>query len=410
MGEFAIRDLEKVVVLARNLDGTYSEPTPGGGTGSDVNVTNAIVPVTLKDAGGDIASITAAGYLEVRIAETAAGGGGLTDAELRAAAVPVSLSGSVAVTGPLTDTQLRATAVPVSGPLTDAQLRAAAVPISDGGGSITVDGTVNVGNFPATQPVSGTFWQAVQPVNDNGGSLTVDGTFWQAIQPVTGPLTDAQLRAGAIETTTFGNFAPDLDTGAGSSPTLSSGIAVAASGGPAVVPGDTTNGLDVDVTRVQGSVAVTGTFWQTTQPVSGPLTDTQLRASAVPVSGPLTDAQLRATAVPVSGTFWQATQPVSIAATVATREATNATSAVTQVASSATNVTLKASNANRRGLSVHNDSTAILYLKLGATASTTSYTVKMAADSHYEVPFGYTGIVDGIWASANGNAYVTEIT
>jgi hypothetical protein len=48
-----------------------------------------------------------------------------------------------------------------------------------------------------------------------------------------------------------------------------------------------------------------------TQPVSGPLTDAQLRNTAVPVSGPLTDAQLRNTAVPVSGTFWQATQPVS---------------------------------------------------------------------------------------------------
>jgi hypothetical protein len=34
--------------------------------------------------------------------------------------------------------------------------------------------------------------------------------------------------------------------------------------------------------------------------VQGPLTDTQLRASAVPVSGPLTDAQLRASAVPMS--------------------------------------------------------------------------------------------------------------
>jgi hypothetical protein len=37
-------------------------------------------------------------------------------------------------------------------------------------------------------------------------------------------------------------------------------------------------------------------------PVTGPLTDGQLRATAVPVSGPLTDVQLRATAVPVSGT------------------------------------------------------------------------------------------------------------
>lgn len=34
---------------------------------------------------------------------------------------------------------------------------------------------------------------------------------------------------------------------------------------------------------------------------SGPLTDTELRATAVPVSGPLTDAEIRATALPVSG-------------------------------------------------------------------------------------------------------------
>jgi hypothetical protein len=59
-------------------------------------------------------------------------------------------------------------------------------------------------------------------------------------------------------------------------------------------------------------------------PVNGPLTDAEIRATAVPVSGtvtantglsqPLTDSQLRATAVPVSGTFFQATQPVSAAA------------------------------------------------------------------------------------------------
>jgi hypothetical protein len=35
-------------------------------------------------------------------------------------------------------------------------------------------------------------------------------------------------------------------------------------------------------------------------------------SGSVAVTGPLTDAQLRATAVPVSGTFFQATQPVSI--------------------------------------------------------------------------------------------------
>lgn len=52
------------------------------------------------------------------------------------------------------------------------------------------------------------------------------------------------------------------------------------------------------------NATVTGTFWQATQPVSGPLTDTELRATAVAV-----DAS--GATVPVSGTFWQATQPVS---------------------------------------------------------------------------------------------------
>jgi hypothetical protein len=84
---------------------------------------------------------------------------------------------------------------------------------------------------------------------------------------------------------------------------------------------------------------------------------------------------------------------------------------VTQVTSSATSVTLKASNASRKGLSVFNDSTAVLYLKFGATASATSFTVKIGAGEYWESPAApvYTGVVDGIWASANGFAYVTEI-
>ena len=62
------------------------------------------------------------------------------------------------------------------------------------------------------------------------------------------------------------------------------------------------------------STPVTGTFWQTTQPVSGTFWQTTQPvsiAATVAVSGPLTDTQLRASPVPVSGTFYQATQPVS---------------------------------------------------------------------------------------------------
>ena len=81
--------------------------------------------------------------LDVAVSGTVATGG-LTDAELRATAVPVSgpltdtqlRATAVPVSGPLTDTQLRATAVPVSGPLTDTQLRASALPVS---GTVTAN-------------------------------------------------------------------------------------------------------------------------------------------------------------------------------------------------------------------------------------------------------------------------------
>lgn len=92
---------------------------------------------------------------------------------------------------------------------------------------------------------------------------------------------------------------------------------------------------------------------------------------------------------------------------------TTATATLSNVASSATTVTVLASNANRKGMMVFNDSTSVLYLKFGATASTTSYTVQIASNGYYEMPaspYMYTGICDGIWSSANGNARVTEIS
>lgn len=63
---------------------------------------------------------------------------------------------------------------------------------------------------------------------------------------------------------------------------------------------------------VAGSVAVTGTFWQATQPISGNVGVT----GSVAVTGPLTDSQLRATPIPVDVTF-PVEQAVSIADPVA---------------------------------------------------------------------------------------------
>ena len=72
-----------------------------------------------------------------------------------------------------------------------------------------------------------------------------------------------------------------------------------------LIAGDATYGLDVDVSRVQGTVAVTGTFYQATQPVSGTVAVTGAYQATQPVS------LATAPTTPVTGTFWQATQPVS---------------------------------------------------------------------------------------------------
>ena len=90
-----------------------------------------------------------------------------------------------------------------------------------------------------------------------------------------------------------------------------------------------------------------------------------------------------------------------------TQQDTDATLA--NVASSASSVTVFSANGAAKGRTVWNDSTAILYLKFGTTASSTSYTVQLAAGAYYEFPQPvFAGRVDGIWASANGNARTTE--
>jgi hypothetical protein len=83
------------------------------------------------------------------------------------------------------------------------------------------------------------------------------------------------------------------------------------------------------------------------------------------------------------------------------------------VGDSATSVTILAANTRRRGASIVNASTAILYLNMtGDTATaTTAHHVQLPTLAYYEVPFGFTGLITGIWASdAGGSANVVEYT
>jgi hypothetical protein len=91
---------------------------------------------------------------------------------------------------------------------------------------------------------------------------------------------------------------------------------------------------------------------------------------------------------------------------------TSATGTLTSVAGATGNTQLLASNTSRKGAYFFNDSTAIMYLAFNATASTTSYTVQVPANSFFEMPTApiYTGQVNVVWGSATGNCRTSEMS
>jgi hypothetical protein len=185
--------------------------------------------------------------------------------------------------------------------------------------------------------------------------------------------------------------------------------------------GTVLRGLQADATGrlrtvVEGTVAVanfpatqpvSGTFWQATQPVSLATNTPDVTDRAARLLGHVT---VDNASIPVTGTFWQTTQPVSGTVTATTTKPGTATQ--TSVASTVTtNTTLLAANAARLGASIYNESTSVLFILLGTgTESATVYTLQMAAGAYYEVPNAFTGIIKGHWVTANGSARVTELT
>ena len=151
------RDSVTTTVTEDTVTPANNRPLPvklSGITG-DINITANDLNVSLSHTndsvrigdGTDIALITAAG--ELNVIATAQPGVDIGDVTINNA--------SIAVTGPLTDTELRATPVPVS----------------DGGGSLTVDGSVTVS---ATNLDIRDLVFADDKVDVSGSSVTVSAT------------------------------------------------------------------------------------------------------------------------------------------------------------------------------------------------------------------------------------------
>lgn len=86
------------------------------------------------------------------------------------------------------------------------------------------------------------------------------------------------------------------------------------------------------------------------------------------------------------------------------------TANVTNVPASITAVTLLAANPDRHSAYFFNESTSLLYIKLGVTPSTTSYTFRVPSNTSQLLLYPtYLGEVTGIWIGPDGAARVTEV-
>jgi len=353
----------------------------------DVTLAAGGVPGTAVSTIADqVGGVDGGGLLRALSVDTAGRvnvqGGNATAVKTDGSGVTQPVSGTVAVTGTFYQTTQ-----PVSG--------------SVGVSNFPATQAVSIATMPTT-PVTGAFYQATQPVS---GTVAVTGVY-NTTAPV---LTNGQYSAAQVDAS--GNLKVNIVTGGGSGSNAAAsatGAAVPTSasytgfnvGGSLVavsaanplpitgtISATTTanasaaaptytagsNPLSVDLAgnlRVAGAVsisgtlpafaatptfnigtaptiAVTGGFYQTTQPVSGTVAVTGAYQATQPVSGtvavtgayqatqPVSIATMPST--PVTGTFYQATQPVS--GTVAVTGAYQATQPVSIATMPSTPVT-----------------------------------------------------------------------
>jgi hypothetical protein len=178
------------------------------------------------------------------------------------------------------------------------------VRVTLGADNITVTGNVNIAS---EIKINNTDLQSI-PVHLTDDPIGVTGTFWQTTQPVSlTTLPDGQVTLKS-STAVIGKVQQDGDWTVGVTGTF----------------WQTTQPVSI---ASMPTTPVTGTFWQTTQPVSlTTLPDSSVSIKAGsnligkvdvnnwPATQPVSIASMPTT--PVTGTFWQTTQPVSGTVTI----------------------------------------------------------------------------------------------
>lgn len=156
----------------------------------------------------------------------------------------------------------------------------------------------------------------------------------------------------------------------------------------------TLSALNTKVTNTTGgAIKVDGSAF--VQPVSVPGT--------IPVTGPLTDTELRATAIPVSGTFFQVTQPVSAASLPLPSGASTAANQTTEIGSLASIDTKLSSQSTAANQSTGNSSLSSIDGKLNSLGQKTMAASVPIAIASNQSAIPITGSITAT-NSANGPA------
>lgn len=229
------------------------------------------------------------------------------------------------------------------------------------------------------------------PVSDAGGSLTVDNAALTSIDAKTPALVNGKVPVDGSFTVTGGATEAKQDT-----------LIAAVDGveGLLTTIDADTGSIDAKLPALSGGAV----------PVTGPLTDTQLRASAVAVAPNVQQGDGATTATTIRVTLASDSPGVSNLSSIDGKLATPRTPTTTSVASSATSVTILSSNASRRGVSIANDSTATLRLSFSTPATTSNAFIVLSPGSFLllDQQLIVTNTIYGIWSAANGTAQVTE--
>ena len=278
-----------------------------------------------------------------------------------------------------------------------------AVNIQDGGNSITVDGAVTTSGT-VTEANSAAILTSTQLLDDTVATL---GTTTYTETTTKGNIVGVVRRDADTTLVNTDNEVAPLQVNAGGQ-LKTAVIASALPTGAATSALQTTQDTSINTLLKPASTLAAVTTVGTVTNLS------QQSGVAISIGTGVRDAGTQRVTIATNDVVPVTLTSTTVTGTVTTKETRSTTNTTATVAGSATVVTLIASNANRLGGTVYNDSSAILYVKLGATASTSDFTVTLSPltssiGGYFEVPFAYTGIITGVWASATGNARVGEI-